>query len=324
MPCPPQNDPYRIREVFTMTPLHYEELTLTDLQALPRDKTIFLMAVSPIEVHGPHLPVGTDVYVALELLRRYVAEIEKKYPEYTIVVLPPLYAGANALPVPGSLSVPATVLEGLLYAYAKGLAKQGFRYLLLSDNHGGPGHQLGIEAAARKAWRKHKFYLINPFGAVFRKMVQHDPEFLKLTGLGPNRCGDDPDAHAGTNETSLMLVAKPDLIKPDYTKLPASLPPEPKGGAGLVKGLGQLLGSKRGTELGLDLVHLSNTLAWVSDPDMVPYMGDPKEASKEAGEAMLSAHVTVAMGLLDQALKGEEIKISPMLWKVRVLRSVAD
>jgi creatinine amidohydrolase len=46
---------------------HYEELTASQLAELDRENTLALMALSPLEVHGPHLPLGTDVMVATEL-----------------------------------------------------------------------------------------------------------------------------------------------------------------------------------------------------------------------------------------------------------------
>ena len=107
--------------------LEYVELSLPEIEALEREKTVFLMSVSPIEAHGPHLPVGTDVFIASELLNRYVSELKKNHPELTLVKLPSLYVGSDAVPAPGSLSVPATHLEGILTAYGEGLAKQGFR-----------------------------------------------------------------------------------------------------------------------------------------------------------------------------------------------------
>lgn len=300
--------------------LEYCKLTLTDLQALRKDKSLFLMQVSPIEVHGPHLPLGTDVYVSGELMNRYMTAISGKYPDLDLVVMPPLFAGSSPLPVKGSIAVPATTLESLLFAFVKGLADQGFRYLLLADNHGGPAHQMAIEAAARKAWRKYRFYLIDPFNADFRKMVECDPEFLNGTGLARGTCGDDTDSHAGTNETSLMLVTAPEMIKENYRGLPASVPPQTTGAAKVVVVLSGIVGSAGGKRFSGDLKHLANTLAWISQPDMTPYMGDPKKATRAAGEAMLEARVKVAMELVDGALAGKEVQIVPLLWQIKALR----
>lgn len=301
-------------------PLSYVQMTLPEIEALDREKTIVLMAVSPIEVHGPHLPLGTDVFVAEELLRRYIAALRAEYPDYNLVTLPPLYLGSDALPVKGSLSVPAPLLRKVLLAYAKGLAAQGFRYLFLADNHGGPRHQLGIESASRLAWRRHRFYLINPFNLDFRLMVQHDPSFLEQTGLRPGNCGDDADAHAGTNETSLMLKADPAGVRDNWREVSPSLPPAPSSA---LLFLGRVASIFSRT-LGKDLEHLANTLAWVGDPRMKPYMGAPALASSEAGEAMLKARTEIAMEFFRRALRGEKIRIAPMLWGLRFLQALPE
>ncbi len=256
-----------------------------------------------------------------------MSELGKNHPELTLVKLPPLYAGSDALPYPGSLSIPAPHLEGILTAYGQGLAEQGFRYLFVADNHGGPRHQMAIEASARKLWHKHNFYLIDPFGLVFRHMVQHDSDFMQRTGLGPGECGDDPDSHAGTNETSLMLASYPGKAARNFKEVEPSLPPSLRGGSAFVAGLGRFISLLGGRKLGRDLKHLANTLAWVSDPNMKPYMGDPGKAKQEAGEAMLAARVEVAIELFERALASsgkEPVHIEPMLWGVRFLRKLPE
>lgn len=299
--------------------LEYVNLTKRQIDELDRERTLFLMSVSPIEIHGPHLPVGTDVFIAEELLKRYSAAIADRHPELRLIKLPPLFLGSDALPVKGSLSITPRALERVLVDFARGLSDCGFRYLLLADNHGGPRHQMACEAAARKAYRKFGFYLINPFLSVFRYMVQHEPEFMTATGLPPGRCGDDADSHAGTNETSLMLATYPEKVDRDYASLTASrLRPSTAGkavraAAGLIKALGAKV-------LANDLEHLANTLDWIGDPDMKPYMGDPSQAGAVAGEAMLNARVAVAMELLEKALRGEPVRQRPLLWGLRLIR----
>lgn len=300
---------------------NYVELTFDELERLDRRNTVFLISVSPIEVHGYHLPVGTDVFISEKLLEGYVSLLNDRYPHLTLVKLPPLYAGSDALPLAGSLSVSAKYLQGILFDYGKGLAKQGFRYLFVADNHGGPRHQMATEAASRKLWRKYKFYLLDSFNSDFRKMVQHDEDFLQRTALKPGVCGDDADSHAGTNETSLMLATNPEMVKDSYiSKEASSLSDRKTGVAKSVEKVGQFFMKIGSKELGKDLLHLSNTLARVTDPDMKPYMGDPKKATKEAGEAMINARLEDAMELFDQALRGEVIKQRPLLWGLRFLR----
>jgi creatinine amidohydrolase/Fe(II)-dependent formamide hydrolase-like protein len=300
----------------------YACLTLPELAALDRRRTVFLGCVSPLEVHGPHLPVGTDVFVAEELLRRYAVALSEAHSELELVELPPLYAGSDPLPFPGSVAIPAPVLEAYLVALAGSLAGQGFHYLLLADNHGGPRHQLAIESAARKAWYRHRFHLLDPFGAVYRAMVQHDPDFLSFTGLGSGRCGDDPDAHAGTNETSLMLAARPELVGEGYRTLPPSLPPARSAARAILAGLAALARWVGARETAGDLLHLGETLAWIGDPGRLPYMGAPALATPEAGEAMYRGHVRAMLTLMEEALQGSAPRIRPLLWTVRLLKGI--
>lgn len=298
--------------------LHYVDLSLPELQSLDRAKTVLIMPVSPIEVHGPHLPTGTDVFISEELQRRYIAELQRVHPELTIVTLPALYVGSDALPVAGSLSVPAVGLRAVLLAYVRGLARQGFRYLFLADNHGGPRHQMAIETASQKAWKKYHFSLVNPFSVEFRAMCQHDPKFLSETGLGPGTCGDDADAHAGTNETSLMMASSPEKVRA-HGDVPDSLPPGAK-----LRMLATVVSGMGARKAGADLRHLGNTLGWVSQRDMLPYMGAPARASVAAGEAMLTARVRVAMELFEKALRGERVDTRPMLWWLRFMMGLPD
>ena len=295
----------------------YLELTINEIKDLDRDKTIILMAVSPVEAHGPHLPVGTDIFVAEELQRRYAAALQQEFPEYTLLRFPPLFMGADVLPVKGSLGFPAPLLKKVLLTLARELAGQGFRYLFLSDNHGGPRHQLAIEAAARSAWKKYRFTVVNPFNLIFRMMVEKDPRLLKETGLAAGCCGDDSDSHAGTNETSLVLALKShNLTGGAFYDVALSPPPLPKKGLVFLARLCGLFSR----ELRNDLEHLARLLGWVSDKKMLPYLGAPAEASLERGEAMLRFHVTIAMELFRLALSGEPVPVRPVLWQLRILQ----
>ncbi|MEW6663476.1 MAG: creatininase family protein [Bacillota bacterium] len=299
--------------------IDYARANLTTLKELDREKTVCLMAVSPLEAHGPHLPLGTDVSVAEEVQRRLIARISER-PGFRCLVLPPLYAGSDVVPYRGSVNVPAPAFKNLLLAYAGALAAQGFRYLLVTDNHGGPGHQIAMEKAARQAWRKWRFYLLNPFGRIYRKMVCHDRDFLARIDLAPGTCGDDADSHAGTNETSLLLAIDSNLVDANYRQVPANRPKPLPGLPRLLSRLARLAAAAGLKPAAQELDHLAATLAWVGDRQMLPYMGDPALASREAGERMLEAHMTEAMNMLEEALSGQLVYTTPLLWWLRLLR----
>ena len=46
-----------------------EELSSPALDALPRESTVIILTASPLETHGPHLPLGVDAYTG-----RYFAQ----------------------------------------------------------------------------------------------------------------------------------------------------------------------------------------------------------------------------------------------------------
>ena len=52
------------------------DLTKSQLDKLNRNKTIFVSAISPIEVHGPHLPLGSDLMAAREIMKRTCQKIK--------------------------------------------------------------------------------------------------------------------------------------------------------------------------------------------------------------------------------------------------------
>ena len=134
--------------------IHYADLNAGELAALDPARTIVFVALSPLEVHGPHLPIGCDVIIAEELQRRLLLRLAERYPDYDRLVLPPVYAGADTIPVPGSVKIDSRAIYHLLVSTGRSLAEQGFRYLLLTDNHGGPRHQIAVEKAVRKMYKE--------------------------------------------------------------------------------------------------------------------------------------------------------------------------
>lgn len=287
-------------------------MTYKEVQKLNRDKSVFLMALSPLEVHGPHLPLGTDLIIAEEVLNRYGAEFNNKFPDYNIIKLPPLAVGSSLLPIEGSLEIKARTLEKLLDDYAKNLNDMGFKFLFLADNHGGPAHQMAIEAASYKAYKRDRFHLIDPFNYLFKKMVEDDKQLLKELEASPGECGDDKDLHAGNNETSLMLYLSPEDVKA-YKNIKTTFIPEHRGISKLIKNIAELCNSK-------SLSHLAVNLTWIKEDEISSYLGDPSKAEKSRGKKMTEARVKIAMKLFNKAIKGKNINEKPLLWKLRFLR----
>jgi creatinine amidohydrolase len=297
---------------------HYEEMSANQLAELDREQTLALMALSPLEVHGPHLPLGTDVMVALDLQRRIVEQVTGRWPETDFLILPPAYIGSDPLPAPGSVNVDSRAIYRLLVATGRALADQGFHTLLLTDNHGTPRHQIAIEKAVRRLYRR-GFCLVAPFNRLYRRMIEDDPDLLAETGLAPGACGDTVDQHSGTNETSLMLVVAPGLVLPLWKTLPRTGVPADAVPWRMLAGVARVAGRLGAGRLARDLEHLGYTLGWIGMNSMPTYMGDPSRAGAKAGEQMLRAHVAQAVAMLAQVRAGKPPFSEPVLWDLRVL-----
>jgi len=297
---------------------HYEELAATHLAELDREHTLALMALSPLEVHGPHLPVGTDVLVALELQKRIIERAGERWPETDFLLLPPAFIGADTVPDPTSVDVDSRAIYHLLLATGRSLAAQGFSTLLLTDNHGGPRHQIAIEKAVRRLYRQHGFALIAPSNRFGRRVVEHDARLLAEMGLAPG-FGDSTDAHAGAAETSMVLVFAPGLVLPLWKVLPGSAVPEDAPRKRLLGTVGRVVGRLGAGRLARDLVALGHSLDWIGMKPMPTYLGDPSSARAEAGERMLEAHVAEAMAMLEEVRAGKAPFSEPLLWDLRFI-----
>jgi creatinine amidohydrolase len=261
--------------------IEYLELTRRDIEALPRDRTVLISAISPIEVHGSHLPVGTDYLLAQEVMRRLTEELAG----FTVVHLPDLPVGADLVGADASLPVRSRTVRDILLDWGMKLCDLGFRYWIVCDNHAGVRHQAAFVAASKRLLKR-RFFLIAPMLHIFKEMTEDRDEI----GLPPGMNGDWYDAHAGTNETSTMLAAHKGLVSEEWHTLRRFSPGVRSRTGNLVR----MLGYKG----------LANAVDWLRDPNGPFYMGAPAEASEKNGEVMLSYHVKRGKELLYEAMSG--------------------
>ncbi|MGB6336205.1 MAG: creatininase family protein, partial [Thermoanaerobaculia bacterium] len=85
--------------------LRLAEMTWTEVEALPADRTVALLAVGAVEAHGPHLPLGTDGIIAESMVAAAANRLAEK--NLVPLVLPEVtYTAAPfAAGFPGTISV---------------------------------------------------------------------------------------------------------------------------------------------------------------------------------------------------------------------------
>src|SRR3989442_244817 len=135
--------------------LRLAELSFTCLDALDRRRTVVIFAVSPLEEHGPHLPVGTDLYDAEFFSEELAKRILEAKPDWTVLLGPSLPVGASAFDHAGTLLVRARTVRNATLDYGAALARHRFQYILVTNGHAGPRHVVALDEAAAVVSRRH-------------------------------------------------------------------------------------------------------------------------------------------------------------------------
>jgi creatinine amidohydrolase len=191
-----------------------EELSWKQIDALNRDKTIFFLPISPLEAHGPHLPVGTDFLTARDAAVNAIEILNKRKPDLTYVLLPAIPVGYCKFvsDFPGSVSVSGGVVGDIVYSVGSSLAVHGFKFLIICTYHMALGHLKGIYSGMKKIRSKYDMNISEPWGPYVHsnEMEKREPKL----GFDTRK-----ELHGGFRETSLMKYQYPYLVDESYKKL---------------------------------------------------------------------------------------------------------
>lgn len=87
--------------------IHYlSDLSWVEVEALNKDQTCVLVPLSPIEEHGPHLPLGTDIFGARDIAELAARNCCADNPEVQLVLTPfiPLGCAGITADFPSTIS----------------------------------------------------------------------------------------------------------------------------------------------------------------------------------------------------------------------------
>ena len=210
-----------------MSILKLEELSTPQLEVLDRDRTVVILPVSPLETHGPHLPVGVDAFTARHFAQVVAERVVATRPGWSVLLAPTLHLGCFTFDTVGTVPVRQRVVRDAVVDYGRALARAGFRHVLVSNGHGGPGHLVALEEAAAIVSRRHSIMMASFTGHLAWQFLcgRLLPRMEAALGrpLSPlEREAFAEDAHGGWWETSIMLVLRPDLVDEGYRRLPAA------------------------------------------------------------------------------------------------------
>jgi creatinine amidohydrolase len=194
----------------TDLPTDLAKLAWPDAEALIAAGCAAILPVGATEAHGPHLPLDTDVTIAVGMARRAALQLRSR--GRACVVLPCVsysvtdFAGS----FPGTFSLPADTAQAHLTAVLEAAASNGFKPLAVANGHLEPAHIGSIRAAVASVEERIGAAIAFPDVTRRRLAERLTKEFQS------GAC------HAGRYESSLVMEDDPGAVKDDLRR---SLPP---------------------------------------------------------------------------------------------------
>lgn len=191
-----------------MTTLRLAELATTDVDALLRGPhPVALLPVGSTEPHGPHLPLLTDALLSEHACLRAAGELRALGVTATVCPTLPYGVTRYASEFAGAISLSAETTRAVVRELCAAYRAAGFARVAVVNNHLEPEHVEALSAA-----------VAGVEGALFPNQL------TKRWGRTLSEEFRRGDCHAGSYETSLVLAARPELVRDEVR---ASLAPVP-------------------------------------------------------------------------------------------------
>jgi creatinine amidohydrolase len=207
-----------------------EELTWPQIDALDRQRTLFILPVGMVEQHGPHLPVGSDTLGVMYEANGASRRVSQALPNWNVVMMPAInygHSGANQLGDrqvhPGTYAIRQSTLRSLVADLGGQVAQNGFTWIFVMNGHGAPTHHIAINEACDFVSETYRVTMLHLSGlfqgdaAIQSKGQQMNAKYFSAA----DRSSFGLDVHAGVGETSGMLAVRPDLVRSNYKTLPS-------------------------------------------------------------------------------------------------------
>ena len=209
----------------TMVNMNWQEVEKAGAQKQP-----VLFPIGVIEEHGPHIPLGSDIYWSYAMCRMVKEKLKSLNKE--CVIAPPYYWGVNHCTgaFPGSFSLKPETMKLVFLELLKNLKEFGLEEIYCFNYHGDAKHIRTITEALQRA----RLELGLNGRLVLEEMDlglhgwQGQEDFLLVTSppypmewfqeLEPDEQGKF-DIHAGAFETAVMHRFVPELVDLEKAKL---------------------------------------------------------------------------------------------------------
>jgi creatinine amidohydrolase len=177
----------------------WAEMSTTDFASADMGKVIAVLPVAAIEQHGPHLPVGTDTFIAEGHLARVLPLLPDDLP---VLFLPVQAIGKSNehTRFPGTLTLTAETAQRAWFEIGESVHRAGCRKLVIVNAHG--GNVPVIDIVCRELRVRLGMLAVSCAWGRFGHPDGLYPADEVLHGI-----------HGGDYETSLMLAFRPDTVR---------------------------------------------------------------------------------------------------------------
>lgn len=189
------------------------EMTWVEVGELDQDHTVIFVPLSPVEEHGPHLPLGTDIYAAQDIAERAARLVCEENRELTTVIAPPIPLGCSDITAdfPGTLSLRGATLYHLVCDFCTALAKSGFKNIVIANHHLDPVHLKAILKAIEEVSSLYAVQIVENIGRIVYSGMQTEATRRgRAMGLDMQT-----EVHADVRETAFIMHRYPHLVKTD-------------------------------------------------------------------------------------------------------------
>ena len=193
-------------------------LTWPEVKEIDKTKSIIFVVIAPVEEHGRHLPLATDIIEGEYWSKGAMNELERKLAVECFYLPSIPVAAASVNGFYGSVHFTMKTTFEVTYSVLESLCFMGFRNIAVIASHADPQHQIAVERAVRKINKKNGLCAVAPMGQIFMgvsaEKSQRLAEFEKAHAN---------DYHAGWIETSSLLDIDPRLVRSCYQTVPDSI-----------------------------------------------------------------------------------------------------
>jgi creatinine amidohydrolase len=186
------------------------ECTWTEVRDRLKTAKVALFPSGANEAQGPHMPMSADAIMSDQMCVRAAAELQRR--GVNSIVLPTLPFGGSyaSMPFAGTIVLSSATIQAVATDVGRSMARHGIEYLLFASAHLEPTHLHALSAAAFALERELPLKVSVIDLREDRWAARLSEEFR-----GGAR-------HGGQYGTSLVLAARPDLVRMEAAR---ALPP---------------------------------------------------------------------------------------------------